>query len=35
MSDEADGIAQMDEKQNSMGRMFALGKVTRIMRKYL
>ena len=34
LTDNADTIAQMDDADNPMVRMFALGKVTKLMRKY-
>ena len=34
LTDNADTIAHMDDHDNPMVRMFALGKVTKLMRKY-
>ena len=35
MSDDADDIAQMDDKKNPMRRVFALAKVARKMKKFI
>jgi len=34
LTDDADTIAQMDHEDHPMVRMFALSKVTKLMRKY-